>query len=56
MYVARYYDSFVSCIRKAVAEDDQAKVQERRQRVKNETWDSKFEQIRVAIGKGSHHY
>jgi len=56
VYVARDYDGFVSCIRKAVEEDDQAKMQERRRRVKNETWDSKFEQIRAAIDKGSHHY
>jgi len=56
VYVARDYDGFVSCIGQAIEEDDQAKVQERRQRVKNETWDSKFEQIRAAIGKGSHHY
>ncbi len=56
VYVALDYDGFVSCIRKAVEEDDPAKVQERRERVKNETWDSKFEQIRAAIDKGSHHY
>jgi len=56
VYVAQDYDGFVSCIGQAIEEDDPAKVQERRQRVKNETWDGKFEQIRAAIDKGSHHY
>lgn len=53
VYVARDYDGFVSCIRKAIEEDDPAKVQQRREKVKNETWDAKVEQIRAAIEKGS---
>jgi len=52
VYIARDYDDFVSCIRKAVKENDPAKVQERRERVKNETWDSKVERIKAAIEKG----
>jgi len=52
VYIARDYDDFVSCIRKAVKENDPAKVQERRKRVKNETWDSKVEQFRAAVEKG----
>jgi len=53
VYVARDYDGFVSCIREAIEEDDPAKVQQRREKVKNETWDAKVEQIRAAIEKGS---
>lgn len=52
VYVARDYDGFVSCIRKAVEERDLAKAKERQERVRNETWDSKVEQIRAAIEKG----
>jgi len=53
VYVARDYDGFVSCIGQAIEEDDPAKVQERRERVRNETWDSKVEQIKAAIEDGS---
>jgi glycosyltransferase involved in cell wall biosynthesis len=49
VYVARDYDAFVSCIIKAVKERDPAKIQRRREKVRNETWDSKVEQIRSAI-------
>jgi len=53
VYIARDYDGFVSCIGQAIEEDDPAKVQERRRRVKNETWDSKVEQIEAAMEKYS---
>jgi len=53
VYVARDYDSFVSCILKALQEDSPDRVQERRERVRNETWDSKVEQIEAAIEKHS---
>jgi len=52
VYVAKDYDTFVSCILEAVKERDPNKVQERRERVRNETWDSKVEQIKAAIEKG----
>jgi len=53
VYVAHDYDGFVSCIRKAVAEDNPAKVQQRRDMVRNETWDAKVERIRAAIENGA---
>ncbi|MBN2137853.1 MAG: glycosyltransferase [Sedimentisphaerales bacterium] len=53
IYVARDYEGFVSCIREAIAENDPAKVRQRRARVKDETWDAKVEQIRAAIEKGA---
>jgi len=49
VYIADDYDAFVSCIRKAVEERDPAMVQKRRDRVRNETWDSKVEQIKAFI-------
>lgn len=49
VYIADDYDGFVSCIRKAVEERDPAMVQKRRDRVRNETWDSKVEQIKAFI-------
>ena len=49
VYVARDYDGFVTCILEAVRERDPAKVQKRRERVRNETWDNKVEQIKAAI-------
>lgn len=54
VYVAQDYDTFVSCIHEAVEEHDPAKEDERRNRVKNETWDNKVEQIKAAIEKGLH--
>ena len=54
VYVARDYDAFVSCIHEAVKEHDPAKEDERRNRVKNETWDNKVEQIKAAIEKDLH--
>lgn len=54
VYIARDYDAFVSCIHEAVEEHDPAKEDERRNKVKNETWDNKVEQIKAAIEKGLH--
>lgn len=51
VYIAKDYDAFVSCIRNAADERDPAKQQERRERVRNETWDSKVAQIKVIIEK-----
>ena len=58
VYVAQDYDSFVSCILEAAKENNPAMKQLRRERVRNETWDSKVEQI-VAVmerdlNKGRH--
>jgi glycosyltransferase involved in cell wall biosynthesis len=52
VYVARNYETFVSCISEALKERDPNKVQERRERVRNETWDNKVKQIKAAIEKG----
>lgn len=52
IHVARDYDEFTSCIRKAVSEDNRKKLEERRKRVQNETWDSKVDQIKTFIEKG----
>ena len=49
VYVARDYDGFVSSLREAVEEDDPSKVRARRERVRDETWDSKVARIRSAI-------
>lgn len=54
VYIARDYDEFISCIHEAVEEHDPAKEDQRRNRVKNETWDNKVEQIKTAIEKGLH--
>jgi glycosyltransferase involved in cell wall biosynthesis len=51
VYVAKDYDAFVSCIRSATGERDPAKQQQRRERVRNETWDSKVAQIKAVIEK-----
>ena len=52
VYVARDCDSFVSCILEAVKENDPAKTEERRERVRNETWDNKVAQIEAAMERG----
>ncbi len=49
VYVAHDYDSFVSCILEAVKENNPAMKQLRREMVRNETWDSKVEQIVAVI-------
>jgi len=49
VYIARDYDAFITCIHKAIQEDNQAKVEERRKRVQNETWDNKVAQIKAFI-------
>jgi glycosyltransferase involved in cell wall biosynthesis len=51
VYVAQDYDSFVSCIHEAVKENNPAMKQLRRERVRNETWDSKVEQIAAVMEK-----
>ena len=49
--VAKDYDAFVSCIRSAAQERDPAKQKDRRERVRNETWNSKVAQIKAVIEK-----
>lgn len=49
VYVARDYDKFISCIRRAIEERDLTRADERRKRVHNETWDSKVERIKAII-------
>jgi len=51
VHIAYDYDTFVSYIRKAVQERDPVMVQKRRDRVRNETWDSKVEQIKAFIDR-----
>jgi len=45
IYVANDYDDFVSKVRQAVDEDGAGNRQKRKERVRNETWDSKVQQI-----------
>ena len=52
VYVAHDYNDFVSCIHKAIKENDPARVWQRRETVKNETWDAKVEKIKTAIANG----
>jgi glycosyltransferase involved in cell wall biosynthesis len=47
VYVAHNYEEFVSCIRTALKENDPGMIYKRREKVKNETWDSKVEQIKT---------
>jgi glycosyltransferase involved in cell wall biosynthesis len=49
VYVAKDYDDFVDCIRKAVTENDLSLQQQRREKVQNETWDSKAGIIKAFI-------
>jgi glycosyltransferase involved in cell wall biosynthesis len=49
VYVARNYEEFVAAIRTALDEDDPAKVDQRHDMVRNETWDSKVTVIRNFI-------
>jgi len=51
VYIAQDNDAFVSRILEALEERDPAKAEERRQSVRNETWDSKVEQIKAIIEK-----
>jgi len=53
VYVAEDYDAFVSGIRRAADERDKAMEDQRRQRVRNETWDAKVAQIKCAIRQGA---
>jgi glycosyltransferase involved in cell wall biosynthesis len=53
VYVAYDYNEFISCIDKATRECDETRVESRRKRIENETWDSKVKQIKAAIEKGS---
>ncbi len=52
VYVASDYDGFVSRIVEAVNERAPEIAQNRRDRVRNETWDSKVAQIKVALNRG----
>ncbi len=52
VHVAKDNGEFISYIHKAVTEQDPKKVEERRKRIQNETWDSKVEQIKAFIEKG----
>ncbi len=49
VYVARDYEGFVRCIREALEENDPAKIRQRQQKVKDETWDAKVERLRAAM-------
>jgi glycosyltransferase involved in cell wall biosynthesis len=52
VYVAKDYDGFVARILEAVNERDSSMAQKRRDRVRNETWDSKVEKIKIALEQG----
>lgn len=51
VYVSHDYDEFISCIHKAIRECDKSKIEHRRKRVENETWDNKVKQIKADIEK-----
>ena len=55
VYIAEDYDAFISCIHQALEECKPVKVEERRKRVQNETWDSKVEWIKAVIEKDLNH-
>jgi len=51
VYVARDYEEFVSCIRRAAEEDDEEMRLKRRQRVEKETWECKVQMIMENLDK-----